>query len=73
MNEASRKLRTEDAARYAGSSGSAFAKMRCYGGGPRFIKIGRIVVYDTADLDAWLASKTFSSTSQYPASTKPAK
>jgi hypothetical protein len=26
------------------------------GGGPAFIKLGRAVVYDTRDLDAWLAS-----------------
>jgi hypothetical protein len=73
MNEPQKYLRTGEAARYARLSGSVFAKMRCYGGGPRFAKIGRIVVYGIADLDAWLASKTFNSTSQYRASTEPAK
>jgi hypothetical protein len=30
------------------------SKMRLYGGGPPFVKIGRRVVYDPSDLDRWL-------------------
>lgn len=34
------------------------AKYRTLGGGPLFRKIGRLVVYRAADLDAWAASRT---------------
>jgi hypothetical protein len=33
------------------------AKLRCVGGGPRFHRIGRLVVYAEADLTAWATSK----------------
>jgi hypothetical protein len=35
------------------------------GEGPAFQKLGRKVVYTTAHLDAWLASRTFQATSEY--------
>ncbi len=35
------------------------------GTGPAFIKIGGRVLYRDADLDAWAASNTFRSTSEY--------
>ena len=55
------KLTTGPAADYAGSTESTFEKLRLTGGGPRYIKIGRKVVYDPDDLDAWLdARKRFS-------------
>ena len=60
---ARRMLRTPEAAEYCGSSPSTFEKLRLAGGGPRYIKIGRRVVYDPADLDAWLADKRKRSTS----------
>lgn len=34
------------------------------GGGPAYIKLGKRVVYDTADLDAWLARHRRQSTSE---------
>jgi predicted DNA-binding transcriptional regulator AlpA len=57
-------LRTPEAAFYCGSSPSTFEKLRLVGGGPRFIKLGRRVVYDPADLDTWLASNRRASTSE---------
>ena len=57
------KLRTLEAATYCGSSASTFEKLRLTGGGPRYIKIGRRVVYDQADLDEWLAGNRRRSTS----------
>jgi hypothetical protein len=48
-------LRTRDAAAYCGSSESTFKKLRLFGGGATWIRIGRHVVYDPADLDRWLA------------------
>jgi predicted DNA-binding transcriptional regulator AlpA len=49
-------LRAPAAAAYCGSSASTFAKLRIFGGGPAFVKIGRRVVYDPEDLDRWLAA-----------------
>lgn len=56
-------LSAPEAASYCGSSASTFAKLRLYGGGPVFLKIGRRVVYDVEDLDAWLAMHRRTSTS----------
>ena len=57
------KLRTREAAAYCGSTESTFNKLRLAGGGPIYITIGRTVVYDPDDLDAWLASNRRKSTS----------
>lgn len=56
-------LRTTEAADYCGSSASTFEKLRLYGGGPHYMKLGRRVVYDPTDLDAWLAEHRRRSTS----------
>lgn len=57
------KLRTREAAAYCGSTESTFTKRRLTGGGPVYITIGRTVVYDPDDLDAWLAKHRRLSTS----------
>jgi hypothetical protein len=57
-------LNAPTAAAYCGSTASTFAKLRLYGGGPVFMKLGRRVVYDPADLDRWLAEHRRSSTSE---------
>lgn len=49
-------LRTPGAAQYLSISVSTLNKYRVFGGGPVFCKVGRTVVYDPSDLDAWLAS-----------------
>lgn len=48
-----------------GQSGSArtLENWQVRGGGPRFIKAGRRVVYRRRDLDAWLAERERASTS----------
>jgi predicted DNA-binding transcriptional regulator AlpA len=56
-------LSAPEAAAYCGSSASTFAKLRLYGGGPLYVKLGRRVVYDPADLDQWLTSNRRASTS----------
>jgi|TARA_B100000315_G_scaffold31795_1_gene26823 predicted DNA-binding transcriptional regulator AlpA len=58
-----RKFRTTDAAGYCGMAKSTLEKLRVTGGGPPYLKIGRTVVYNVADLDEWLATKRRSSTS----------
>ena len=51
------------AAHYTNQSRSRLEKLRCFGGGPEFYKLGRRVVYDSADLDTWLVSQKRRSTS----------
>ena len=63
-NEFRKMLRAPEAAAYCGSSASTFAKLRLYGGGPHYVKLGRRVVYNPADLDRWLASHRRRSTSE---------
>ncbi|KQY17099.1 hypothetical protein ASD36_00040 [Rhizobium sp. Root1334] len=52
-----KNLRAPQAAAYLGISKSLLDKLRCYGGGPIYAKLGSSVIYATADLDAWIASK----------------
>jgi hypothetical protein len=61
------RLNSREAARYCNLGSSTMAKMRLYGGGCRYYKIGAKVIYDSADLDAWLASKRSDHTSQHQA------
>lgn len=51
------------ASTYTGSAASTLNKLRVRGGGPRFVKIGRRVLYDYADLDSWLDEHRRNSTS----------
>lgn len=50
-------LRVPQAAEYVGVSKSLLDKLRCYGGGPAYAKLGTTVVYQAADLDAWVAAR----------------
>ena len=59
-----RRLRTPAAADYLGYSESTLEKKRVTGDGPPFIRLGRSIVYDTRDLDAWLAERRATSTSE---------
>ena len=45
------RLTVEPAADYVGVSRSMLDKLRTAGGGPRFVKLGKKVLYDTLDLD----------------------
>lgn len=55
-------VRVREAAEYVGLSKSSLDKLRMGDGGPTYFKVGRSIVYATADLDAWLESKRRSST-----------
>lgn len=58
------KMRPPGAAFYLKLSTSTLAKMRLRGDGPAYSKAGpRAVIYDLSDLEAWLASRRRSSTS----------
>jgi len=51
-------------AQYLGLSLPTLETLRSRGGGPVFTKLGRRVVYQKEDLDAWLSERRKSSTSQ---------
>ena len=56
-------LSVEQAATHLGLSVSSLNKFRLTGGGPRYAKLSRRVAYRQCDLDAWLASRMRTSTS----------
>ena len=62
-------LNTEAAARMLGIAPVTLRIWRCSAKGPRFTKLGDAkqapVVYQLADLEAWIAQRTFSSTAGY--------
>jgi hypothetical protein len=57
------KVSAPEAARYLGISASTLSKLRVSGGGPKFHKLGRRVVYTLDALDGWFAARQRSSTS----------
>lgn len=64
-NALASKLRAPQAAAYLGLSPSTLAKMRLRGDGPMYCKAGpRVVIYERADLDAWLMGQRRRSTSE---------
>lgn len=56
-------LTTAAAATYTSTTPNYLEKLRCTGGGPRYIKRGALVRYDPDDLDAWLDAGKRKSTS----------
>ena len=58
-------LTTEHAAQYLGISPRTLNNWRWMGGGkgPAFVRVGRAVRYSVQTLDAWVAGRTFDSTS----------
>jgi hypothetical protein len=57
-------LTPRDAALYLRSSASTLAKLRVYGGGPIFCRIGRAIRYRRSDLDEFMAASRVRSTSE---------
>ncbi|MEG3178189.1 helix-turn-helix domain-containing protein [Sphingomonas sp. RB3P16] len=55
---------TEEAARHLSLKPNTLEKMRTHGTGPRFVKLGRVVRYRIADLEAYIAERVVSSTSE---------
>jgi len=52
-----KSLRTKPAAEYLGVSPGTLEVWRCKGRGPRYSKLGKVVVYDPQDLDAFRESR----------------
>jgi predicted DNA-binding transcriptional regulator AlpA len=63
MISLSKVVTASEAARRVGLSESTLAKLRLNGNGPIYCKLGRRVVYRTADLEQWLQSRTTRDTS----------
>lgn len=57
-------LDSDQAADYLGLKRTTLEAWRCRGGGPRFIKLGRLVKYRRADLDSFIESRVRSNTSE---------
>jgi excisionase family DNA binding protein len=53
-----------EAANYLRSSVSTLAKLRVYGGGPEFTRIGRAIRYRRTDIDTYMADQLVRSTSE---------
>jgi hypothetical protein len=56
-------LNNDEAAGYLKLSPRTLEKFRVIGGGPRFRKLGRRVVYGVKDLECWLDARACESTS----------
>lgn len=59
----SRYLNNDEAANFLRLSPRTLEKQRVIGGGPRFRKFGRRVMYAVADLEAWADQRSFEATS----------
>jgi predicted DNA-binding transcriptional regulator AlpA len=57
-------VNVREAAEYLGLSASFLNKRRVYGGGPMYIKVGKRVMYDCGDLEAWIACQKVYNTSE---------
>jgi excisionase family DNA binding protein len=57
-------LTTKEAADYLRLGKPTLESFRVKGIGPKFLKLGGSVRYRRTDLDAWLASRVFASTSE---------
>lgn len=57
-------MKTPEAATYLNVQPATLEQWRWNGRGPRFVKIGRSVRYRIADLEAFLDSRVFASTTE---------
>jgi excisionase family DNA binding protein len=60
------RLTVKEAADYVRLAMSTLNALRTAGRGPRFIKLGRKILYDSKDLDIWLERNKRRSTSDQP-------
>ena len=60
-------LTPQQAADVIGISKSTLAKLRLKGDGPKYLKIGKTILYRPPDIEEWMAGRIFNSTSEYAA------
>lgn len=58
-----RLVKTKGASKITSLSESQLNKLRVYGGGPEYVKLGRSVLYEIEALEAWIAKHRRTSTS----------
>lgn len=71
MTSPPRYLTTDEAAAYARVSKSTLEKARCTGDGPPYFKPSKTVLYLIEDIDDWVRSRRFHSTSEYDTGRSP--
>lgn len=54
MNSSNKLIKTPAAAEILGLSPAKLERLRCDGGGPAYVKLGRMVRYRSADLEEWV-------------------
>jgi excisionase family DNA binding protein len=59
-----RLLTQREAARVLRLSERTLERLRVSGGGPTYVKAGRLVRYREGDLEAWIAARVVGSTSE---------
>jgi excisionase family DNA binding protein len=59
-----RWLTQDQLAKMLGISRRTLERMRNAGTGPRFSKVGKTILYREADVEAWLAERSFGSTAE---------
>jgi predicted DNA-binding transcriptional regulator AlpA len=64
MTEIDEAMDVQAAACFTGIAVATLAKMRCMGGGPLFVKLGRRVVYRRSDVIAWLNARRVRNTTE---------
>jgi len=57
-------LTTAELARLTKTQPQTWRRKRWEGGGPKFVKLGSRILYRRADIDEYLAERTFASTSE---------
>jgi hypothetical protein len=62
--DADTPLDTAEAADFSGLAVATLAKLRCKGGGPAYLKLGRKVVYRGGDLADWLRMRRVHNTAE---------
>jgi predicted DNA-binding transcriptional regulator AlpA len=58
-------LTASETAQFLRLSVRSLDRLRCEGLGPKFVKLRKRVLYRQSDLEAWIASRTVKSTSEY--------
>jgi predicted site-specific integrase-resolvase len=64
MSEEIKFLRPAEAAQVLGVSKQTLAHWRMSGAGPRFVRAGRIILYDPKALERWAEALTVGSTAE---------
>ena len=57
-------LDTAEAARRCGLAKQTLAVLRVEGGGPKYVKLGRRVLYDPTDIASWIEANKRANTSE---------